>query len=640
MSDIIDINVNKIVETIDIVANFEHPNIEITAIENVDNVEINATPNVVQININTISGGSAEWGEIEGNLSDQTDLQGALDLKADAIDLDNLVPYTGATQNVDLGEYQIKAGQVEFDTTPTGTSGVGVMSWNDSDGTLDLGLKGGNVTLQLGQEQLVRAVNKTATNITLLESNYQAVRVTGAQGQRLKVDLALATNDLLSAETIGLVTETIANNQEGFITVSGLVRNINTTGSLQGETWEDGDVLYLSPSIAGRITNIKPTAPNHLVVIGYVVYAHANNGKIFVKVNNGYELEELHNVTETNYTTPIDTDSLLTFDITNSLWKRLSWSNIKSNLKTYFDTIYQATLGFTPENVANKATNLTSPDNTKYPTTQTVVDGLATKLDKSTTPSSVYGTDASGEQTMIPLDSLGGDSETFNQSTWMFSDFYSENLYQPPFNCSALGGGSKDVAVFSDSTQDYLGSFLLFSGTSANGGYRIIDTSNPAFGGFRVYSNLTFYGVFKLINQSDARDRVIRIGFHNATNHVAPAHGCFLEILGSTAYFKTRSSSVETSSSGVSLISGSLVGGKFYKVLIEFISTTSVNCKLVDNSGNVVLNVNHTTNIPTTGQRFGCGLTATITTAGSSHQIMTIDYMGVGRQKPNFLNDF
>ena len=88
----------------------------------------------------------------------------------------------------------------------------------------------------------------------------------------------------------------------------------------------------MSPTTAGRITNIKPSAPNHLVVIGYVVYAHANNGKIFVKVNNGYELEELHNVTETNYTTPIDSDSVLTYDVTNSLWKRLTLANLKTEL--------------------------------------------------------------------------------------------------------------------------------------------------------------------------------------------------------------------------------------------------------------------------------------------------------------------
>jgi hypothetical protein len=105
---------------------------------------------------------------------------------------------------VDLGEFEIKAGQIEFDQTPTGTAGVGIMQWNDSDGTVDLGLKGGNVTLQIGQEQVLRVVNKTATNINLLEANYQAVRVTGAQGQRLKVDLAQAINDTLSAETIGL----------------------------------------------------------------------------------------------------------------------------------------------------------------------------------------------------------------------------------------------------------------------------------------------------------------------------------------------------------------------------------------------------------------------------------------------------
>lgn len=214
----------------------------------------------------------------------------------------DLVPYTGAVADVDLGEFELKSGQIEFDQTPTGTAGVAVMRWNDTDGTVDLGLKGGNVTLQVGQEQVLRVVNKTATNINLLEANYQAVRVTGAQGQRLKVDLAQATTDLLSAETIGLVTETINNNQEGFITTSGLIRNINTTGSLQGETWVDGDILYLSPTTAGRVTNVKPSAPNHLIIIGYVVSAHITQGSIFVKVDNGYELDELHNVSITNPT--------------------------------------------------------------------------------------------------------------------------------------------------------------------------------------------------------------------------------------------------------------------------------------------------------------------------------------------------
>jgi len=231
------------------------------------------------------------------------------------------VPYTGATSDVNLGEFGIQLGNLEFDNTPTDIpTTVGSMVWNDTDGTLDLKLKGGNVTLQVGQEQVLRVVNKTSTNVTLSEANYQAVRVTGSQGQRLKVDLAQATNDTLSAETIGLVTETITNNQEGFITTSGLVRGINTTGSLQSETWLDGDIVYLSPTTAGNLTNIKPIAPNHLIIIGYVVSAHITQGTIFVKVDNGYELDELHNV-------KIDSGTLANNDIIQYNSSTLLWEN-------------------------------------------------------------------------------------------------------------------------------------------------------------------------------------------------------------------------------------------------------------------------------------------------------------------------
>lgn len=229
--------------------------------------------------------------------------------------LDAKVPYTGATGNVNLGEHQISAGQVTFDQTPTGAAGVGVMRWNDTDGTLDVGLKGGNVTLQVGQEMVARVVNKTGAD--LLESQYRVVKISSAQGQRLAVQLAQANNDNNSADTLGIVTENIANNQEGFITILGQVKGINTTGSLQGETWVDGDVLYLSPTTAGAITNIKPSAPYHMVVVGYVEYAHQNNGKIYAKVQNGYELEELHDVAPLPYINK----GVLYRDTATNLWK-------------------------------------------------------------------------------------------------------------------------------------------------------------------------------------------------------------------------------------------------------------------------------------------------------------------------------
>jgi nitrogen fixation protein len=229
----------------------------------------------------------------------------------------DFVPYNGATQDVDLGENGLKAGQLTLDITPTGTAGVAVTRWNDTIGSSETTLKGGNVILKNGVDLVARVVNKVTPNTTLTKASYQVVRISGAQGQRLAVNLAQANNDNNSADTLGVVCETIATNQEGFIMTVGQLENINTTGSLQGETWVDGDVLYLSPTIAGRITNVKPVAPAHIVIIGYVEYAHANNGKIYVKVMNGWELDELHNVA---ISTPLNNQGLI-YESATDLWK-------------------------------------------------------------------------------------------------------------------------------------------------------------------------------------------------------------------------------------------------------------------------------------------------------------------------------
>jgi len=208
--------------------------------------------------------------------------------------LDGKVPYTGATTNVDLGEFQLKVGQIEFDQTPTGTFGVGKVRWNDTDGTTERRLKGNNVTLQDGQEIVKRIVNKTGAD--LLESEYKVVRLRsvsegGAQGQRSAVVLAQADTNLHSKALIGVVTEDISNNQEGFITLTGEVRNINTTGGLQSETWVDGDQLYLSATVAGQLTNVVPTSPNYSIAIATVDHAHITQGKISVHTESRLALD-------------------------------------------------------------------------------------------------------------------------------------------------------------------------------------------------------------------------------------------------------------------------------------------------------------------------------------------------------------
>jgi hypothetical protein len=214
------------------------------------------------------------------------------------------VPYTGANANLDMGTYNLTADHINLNVSPSGAGYVvGSTKWNNTIGSSETLLKGGNVSLKNGVDLVARIVNKVTPNATLLRANYQAVRVSGAQGGRLAVAYAQANNDANSADTIGLICEDVATNQEGFIITVGQLLDINTTGSLQGETWADGDVLYLSPTTAGRITNIKPSgATGHIVVIGYVEYAHANHGAIYVKIMNGWELDELHNVSITSPT--------------------------------------------------------------------------------------------------------------------------------------------------------------------------------------------------------------------------------------------------------------------------------------------------------------------------------------------------
>jgi len=237
------------------------------------------------------------------------------------------VPYIGATANVNLGEYEIKAGQFTLDVSPTGTAAVGTTRWNNTIGSSETTLKGGSVILKNGVDLVARVVNKVSPNATLTKAAYQAVRVTGAQGQRLAVAYAQANNDNNSADTIGLVIETIPTNQEGFIMTVGQLEGVNTTGSLQGENWNDGDVLYLSPFVPGALTNVKPTNGNgHLVIIGYVEYAHSQNGKIYVKIMNGWEISELHDVAATN---PSDGD-VLQYVASTGLWTKTSSINFGS----------------------------------------------------------------------------------------------------------------------------------------------------------------------------------------------------------------------------------------------------------------------------------------------------------------------
>lgn len=143
----------------------------------------------------------------------------------------------------------------------------------------------------------------------------QPVYAFSGTGDRMVVKLANNTSDATSARTIGLVYSTsIAANQKGLIIIEGLLDGLST---LPTSTWSDGDVVYLGAT-AGAITKTKPYAPNHMVYLGTVTTASAGSaGRMYVKIQNGYELEEIHDV-DLITTPPVNGDIL---EYNGTLWK-------------------------------------------------------------------------------------------------------------------------------------------------------------------------------------------------------------------------------------------------------------------------------------------------------------------------------
>lgn len=149
---------------------------------------------------------------------------------------------------------------------------------------------------------------RNSTGATLTKGT--AVYISGATGQLPTVSKALATSDATSAQTLGLITTDLNNNSNGYVTIIGLVDDLDTSA------YTDGVQLYLSPTTAGTLTATKPYAPQHLVYVAVVAHAHPVHGKLIVKVQNGYEMDELHNVSAQN---PNDGD-ILAYSSSTALW--------------------------------------------------------------------------------------------------------------------------------------------------------------------------------------------------------------------------------------------------------------------------------------------------------------------------------
>jgi len=208
---------------------------------------------------------------------------------------------------------------LQLDTTPGVSASVGRFIWDDGDGTAHITLKGGNVDLSIGQEEVALCYNGSGSAM----SDGQVVYIAGAQGQRPDIRLADSSTESSSTKTFGVVTEPIADGEEGFVATFGLVKGIDT------EDFAEGAALWLSAS-AGVFTDEMPQSPDHAVFIGYVVKSHASSGQIFVNIQNGYEIEELHNVLITS----ASANDVLRYNAASGLWVNEDISTVVNSAST------------------------------------------------------------------------------------------------------------------------------------------------------------------------------------------------------------------------------------------------------------------------------------------------------------------
>lgn len=151
-----------------------------------------------------------------------------------------------------------------------------------------------------------------------------AVYINGASGNRPTINYSQANSESTSSKTFGLTESDILHNGVGYVVVEGQLNNVDTS------MFTEGQLLYLSATEPGGLTTTKPVSPDHLVFVGYVVRAHPTEGIIEVKIQNGFELEEIHDVL---IDSPVDGQSLV-YDGATQLWKNQTIVVPPSNIYT------------------------------------------------------------------------------------------------------------------------------------------------------------------------------------------------------------------------------------------------------------------------------------------------------------------
>lgn len=167
-------------------------------------------------------------------------------------------------------------------------------------------------------------INTAVVNLVTLVRNQtgatipagKVVYINGATGNKPTIALASATMESTSSKTFGITSTAIENNSTGFVVTVGELINVDT------QSLTEGQLLWLG-NAAGSIVTTPPAEPSHYVFIGYCIRSHPTQGVIEVRIQNGYEIDELHDVSAGS---PSDGD-VLQYVASTGLWTKTSSIN-------------------------------------------------------------------------------------------------------------------------------------------------------------------------------------------------------------------------------------------------------------------------------------------------------------------------
>lgn len=304
----------------------------------------------------------------------------------------NITSLSGITGSISTPD------NIQFDTTASAAIAQGNLRWNDTTKTMAFGIVDGTDEVNIGEQMVAYVTNAESTTIT----RGQAVYLYQAQGNRASVKLAYNTGDPTSAKTLGLVLQDMAPNASGFVMTQGVLDKINTSAFTEGVT------LYLGAT-PGSLTSTKPQAPNHLVYMGVVERANAGNGQIYVRPQNGYELDELHDVRITS----VQNGNYLKYDSSVP-----AWVNVSGPTGTLVGTTDTQTL--TNKTISGSSNTLTNIGNASLTNSSLTINGNPVSLGGSTTITAatphelIFGTGLTStsnfdgsQETTVTLDAVG-----------------------------------------------------------------------------------------------------------------------------------------------------------------------------------------------------------------------------------------